>query len=147
MTDPQIPETLTAPPTPSTESALAELTRASDLLESNIASLQQRISLPIRRLSPNPSSGLIDGLTTTRHLLACIEDDAPARDGRVGYPATAREWSPLFHARFEECIGVCYAISVWVEIRDARSDGINALNGVVEKLGEGLRVLVRAANL
>jgi len=46
MTDPQKPETLNMPPTPSTESALAELTRASNRLESTMAFLQQRTSHP-----------------------------------------------------------------------------------------------------
>jgi hypothetical protein len=148
------------PPTPSTESALAELTRASNRLESTIAFLQQRTSPPASRLKHNPSTNIIDGLTTARHLLACIEDDAPALDGRVSYPSAARQWGALFHARFKKCITSCDVISARVGLggerddgtvfRDggeARSDGMDAFKGVVEKLGEGLRVLVRAGNL
>lgn len=152
MTDLQNPETLTTPPAPSTESALAELTRASNRLESTIAFLQQLTSPPTCRLKHTPSPSIVNGLTTTRHLLACIEDDTPVHDGRGSCPGTAREWNTLFHARFEECIGVCDVICARVGFGGevggrARSDGMNAVKGVVEKLEEGLRVLVRAGNL
>lgn len=152
MKEPQNPETLTTPLPPSTESTLAELTRASNHLESTIAFLQHRPSPPAHHLKPTASTSLIDGLTATRHLLACLEDDAPAPDGdasrNASYPGgSARQWSPFFHARFEECIRVCDAISVRVGLGDARSDGMGTVKGVVGKLEEGLGVLVRAGNL
>jgi hypothetical protein len=162
MADPQTPKTLNMPPTPSAASALAQLTGASNRLESTISFLQQGTSPPTSYLKHTPSTSIIDGLTTVRHLLACIEDGAPdgnAND-RISYPGTARHWGPLFHARFRECISSCDGNSARVglggepdggaALRDggeARSDGMDAFKRVVEKLGEGLRALVRAGNL